>query len=375
MRILAYEHFTALGARAPRALRVEGGAILAALAADLAGAGHLVTTFVGPGAAPAWAAALEETGARIERRDEIDPLPALLKGVEAAWVVAPETGGMLESLSRRVLAADRRLLGSTPPGVALAGSKLATCRTLAARGLRTVPTLALHTSCLPEAGRTWSFPMVVKPDDGVGSEGVSLVASEEELAAARNRALEISRSVVVQPYVEGRHASVSVLVGPAGAFPLAVQSQDMKVGPSFGYRGGEVPLETPDGGALELARAACAAIPGLAGFAGVDLVLAPDGPVVIEVNPRLTTAYVGLRRAAGVNVAALTLGVLDGSRARVTLERRVRFSVSGRVTILARGRRSAWSGDSRGTRQPRRQGRRGRQAAASRSEPRSAALE
>ena len=215
--------------------------------------------------------------------------------------------------------------------------------------------------------------MVVKPDDGVGSEGVSLVGSEKELGAARGRALGVSGSVVVQPYVRGKHASVSVLIGPAGVFPLAVQGQDMKVGASFGYRGGEVPLEVSDGpDALELARAACATTPGLAGFAGVDLVLSADGPAAIEVNPRLTTAYLGLRRAADVNLAALTLRVLDGSHARITIERRVRFSVSGRVTILPRARGVGGSVDDR---RRARQRQRLRGASASRSEPRSAVLE
>ena len=45
------------------------------------------------------------------------------------------------------------------------------------------------------------------------------------------------------------------------------------------------------------------AIPGLFGYFGVDLAMTATGPVVIEVNPRLTTSYVGLAAALGVNVA------------------------------------------------------------------------
>ena len=47
------------------------------------------------------------------------------------------------------------------------------------------------------------------------------------------------------------------------------------------------------------------AIAGLRGYVGVDLVWhARRGPVVIEVNPRVTCAYVGLSRALGRNLAA-----------------------------------------------------------------------
>jgi predicted ATP-grasp superfamily ATP-dependent carboligase len=339
MRILAYEHFTALGGRAPASLRVEGGAMLTALAADLSAAGHAVTTFAGSAPDAGWAAGLAESGARIERGSDLDPLPALLADVEAAWVVAPETGGELASLSRKVLSGGRRLLGSTPVAVALAASKLETCRTLCERGIRTVPSVPLTSAVLPRRAREWSFPLVVKPVDGVGSEGVSLVTREGELDAAWRRATGVSSSVLVQPFVEGDHASVSLLIGPAGVFPLALQSQDVTVGASFGYGGGRVPLESPHADdAVGLARAASDAIPGLAGFVGVDLVLSADGPVVIEVNPRLTTAYLGLRRAVDVNLADLALGVLDGSRAEVRIERTVAFSVSGAVEVLP-GRR------------------------------------
>jgi predicted ATP-grasp superfamily ATP-dependent carboligase len=47
-----------------------------------------------------------------------------------------------------------------------------------------------------------------------------------------------------------------------------------------------------------------AAIPGLRGYVGVDFILdASATPVVLEVNPRLTSAYVGLSALLGRNLA------------------------------------------------------------------------
>lgn len=62
-----------------------------------------------------------------------------------------------------------------------------------------------------------------------------------------------------------------------------------------------------------LAKIVINAVPGLEGYVGIDLVwrqptadpqLRDDGqPVVIEINPRLTCAYVGLSAALGRNLA------------------------------------------------------------------------
>ena len=58
-----------------------------------------------------------------------------------------------------------------------------------------------------------------------------------------------------------------------------------------------------------LARRVGRAMPGLRGFVGIDLVWhAQRGPVLIEVNPRVTCAYVGLSQALGRNLAADVIG-------------------------------------------------------------------
>jgi hypothetical protein len=50
----------------------------------------------------------------------------------------------------------------------------------------------------------------------------------------------------------------------------------------------------------------------LRGYVGVDLVLAHDKPYVVDVNPRLTTSYAGLRRVAQFNIAeAMVNAVLN----------------------------------------------------------------
>ena len=59
-----------------------------------------------------------------------------------------------------------------------------------------------------------------------------------------------------------------------------------------------------------LASRVAAALPGLRGFVGIDLVWhARHGPVLIEINPRLTCAYVGLSQRLRRNLAAEVLAL------------------------------------------------------------------
>jgi predicted ATP-grasp superfamily ATP-dependent carboligase len=70
------------------------------------------------------------------------------------------------------------------------------------------------------------------------------------------------------------------------------------------YEGGAVPFDHPlKREAFKMAEKAAGSLAGLRGYVGVDLVLAEGKPFVVDVNPRLTTSYVGVSRVAGFNVA------------------------------------------------------------------------
>jgi predicted ATP-grasp superfamily ATP-dependent carboligase len=333
MRILAWEHFSALGGAAPPALAREGGAMLGALAADLSRAGHDVVTVLGPAAAGA-------------RRRRAAGAPGLDRAagpdrsfrdaagrVDAVWIVAPETGRRLERLTRAALEAGAKVLGSSPPGIRVAASKWRTAAALRRAGVPVVPTRRLRGRPGGNVVGDWAFPLVAKPDDGVGCDRVELVRRPGELGRALRRGSGRPRAWVVQPRVRGVAASVAVLAGPGCAVPLALCSQRVRAGVPFAYAGGEVPLESPAAGRARAAAVrACRAIPGLAGYVGVDLILTPGGPLVVELNPRLTTSYLGLRAATRANLAAAAIAAVEGRRpAAMRFERTVRFDAGGRV--------------------------------------------
>lgn len=112
----------------------------------------------------------------------------------------------------------------------------------------------------------------------------------------------------MQPYIEGTPASLSMLCHEGEACLLSVNLQQV-----VEVNG----LKQIDGHA-ELARSIAHAIPDLWGYVGVDLICTENGPVVLEVNPRLSVSYAGLHRALGLNPARLVLRLLNEGPAVLT---------------------------------------------------------
>lgn len=328
MRIALVEHFNALprGA-APPALRLAGGALLDAVAADLAAlpgvATDVVTSFGGG-----------ESG-----------FDAALRRCDAALILAPEEDGVLERLVRIAARRGRLLIGPGPGAVRLAADKRAAARCLAATGIAVPAGFVVRRREAAARLRRLEPPIVVKPRDGCGCRGVSIVRDASEVASALRRIDRLGRrrDLLVEERVEGEPASVSVLVsrsrdgapGPR-TLCLPLNRQFLRGRLALGYAGGETPWGHPAAGeARRLAERAAAAIaaaaPDLAGYVGVDLVLARDGPRVIEINPRLTSSYLGLRRVVRANLAGL---MLDAALGRL-LPRR--FRVRGRCRFRPDG--------------------------------------
>lgn len=245
-------------------------------------------------------------------RDLMPQFRRALNDCDAVWPIAPETGGELERLSAAVLESKRLLLGSRPEAIGLAASKLRTFQRLAEHGVPIIPTWSgtdvLDGTTLPAA------PWVIKPDDGIGCSDTCIVGDRGELDRIIQSASSPS-AYVIQPLTLGTHISLSVLVGNNTCEVLTYNTQRMVVvNNEFrfvgcvvnGVRTGRAALDT-------LARMIVAALPGLWGYFGADLILTEDGPRVLEINPRLTTPYAGVSRALGVNVAGLVLGMLDSA--------------------------------------------------------------
>jgi tyramine---L-glutamate ligase len=343
VRILVYEFASGgglAGRHVPASLAREGSAMRAALVADLHAIGQheIVTT------------ADARVGRDVPRGVDVVALPAgdraretaldrLIGGADAVWLVAPETDRCLERLAARVERQRTPLLGSSVDAIRRASDKARLPHWLASVGVRHPQTRALARDGDPRrAADQIGYPIVVKPARGAGSHGIRLARNARELARAIDLARRSTDSgrVLVQEYVRGVAASVSLLANGRGAVALTLNAQEIGSRPTFAYRGGETPFDHPLASrAIASALDTCRALPGLRGFLGIDLLLTESEVVVIEVNPRLTTAYLGVRAALDENIAAWALGACAGNLpAAPRARQRVRFTASGRVAVI-----------------------------------------
>lgn len=232
-------------------------------------------------------------------------LDACIGAADAVWPLALESGGMLERLSEQVLRAGRVLLGSAPGAVHTVSSKLRLAQLLVDAGVAVVATYSPD-AVLPQRGGPW----VVKPDDGAGCLHTRLFGDRAgALAWIRARPVE---GYVLQPFVAGKPGSLSLICCDGAARVLACNQERIAMRDNRFHVLGSIVngLADDDGALARLAQQVAAALPGLWGYVGVDFLLTAHGAVVLDVNPRLTTAYAGLHASIGRNPAGLVLDLL-----------------------------------------------------------------
>jgi predicted ATP-grasp superfamily ATP-dependent carboligase len=117
---------------------------------------------------------------------------------------------------------------------------------------------------------------------------------------------------VIQPFIEGIPASLCLLCRDGAARLLSCNVQRVAVANDEFHLLGCIVNGIAEGRTryARLAREIAAAMPGLWGIVGVDLIAAEQGPLLLEINPRLTTSYVGLRPSLGENPAELVLNLI-----------------------------------------------------------------
>ena len=349
MQVFIYEYVSSGGFlhdgenSPPECLLQEGTAMIDALAADFAAIGQVQVSILRDArrSGESWPGANEQGPLRRypvrTAREESNLFDQLAARSDWTVVIAPEMVGRLLDRCRRVAELGGQLLGPEPLLVEIASDKQRTAEHLAAAGVAVPPGIAFEPGDPLPAG--FDYPAVLKPRWGAGSQAIRRI---DRFPASGAAPVEIACPSRLERYCPGLPASVAFLCGPAGRFPLIPCHQRLSNDSRFSYLGGSLPLERPLARrAVRLAQAAVEALPKPTGYLGIDLVLGPDPggaeDVVIEVNPRLTTSYVGLRAAVaeGVNLAAAMLDVRLGRQPRLLFRPiALEFDPDGRVHFL-----------------------------------------
>ncbi len=228
-----------------------------------------------------------------------------MNGVDAVFIIAPESEDVLFNLTLMAEQSDCYVLGCSYESVRITSSKLQTADLLLKNKIPYIETSALEDKTVRESQNGW----VIKSDDGVGAEDCYFCADIDELDKLKT--LINIENFVIQEYIPGVPASLSMICCQGKAQLLACNKQ------IFSFDNGKGELKgLVVNGMLEqwgpfnkIAENIARTDIGLWGYIGVDLIVTETGPVVVEINPRLTTSYVGLRESLALNPAELIVSI------------------------------------------------------------------
>lgn len=159
---------------------------------------------------------------------------------------------------------------------------------------------------LAAAAARLGFPVVVKQRRARMGVGVIRCDARDQLEAVLDSLWRLGDEVVVQRFVQCGGASLRLLVVGGRVAAAARFTAARGEWRSNAARGAAVAPYEPDGTVIETAVAAATAS-GL-GVCGVDLLPAPEGAVVCEVNP--TPGFAHLETATGADVAGAIIAEL-----------------------------------------------------------------
>ncbi|MFK7794215.1 MAG: ATP-grasp domain-containing protein [Gammaproteobacteria bacterium] len=214
-----------------------------------------------------------------------------------AWVIAPESAGVLESLISRLTKENIPTINCDASSIRIAGDKIKCALQLLEAGIDTAVNFSLAEA------QQYTNKTVIKSRFGVGCEGLKVCDS----GVLALECIDDFNQWVVQAYIEGEHLSLSLLCYSGEARILSCNKQV--------FSGNEEPKlkschvnEISINEKMEiLANNIAKTFPGFAGYVGVDLIKRGSDYVVIDINPRLTSSYVGLNEVLISNPAELCI--------------------------------------------------------------------
>jgi predicted ATP-grasp superfamily ATP-dependent carboligase len=244
---------------------------------------------------------------------------------DAVWPIAPESDGILAEFCEIVAASNTRLLNTAAEAVEITGNKLTTFRYLSKKKIPVILTNTL-------SGYQWqpTQTCIIKPIDGVGCENCVLISNKAEFEQVTAN-ITNPDDYIVQPYTKGRAISLSCLFKNRRAWLICCNKQQVNVkNQRILLTACVVNITTEQRQAFtDIICAVADLIPNLWGYVGIDLIETSVGPKVLEINPRLTTSYAGIKTALGVNIAENVLQLINSEPSfKITQNHPVTIAIS-----------------------------------------------
>ena len=309
-----------------RSLQHEGMSMLSALANDLVLCGHEVHTCLSNVTILLKASLHGDVQIQelsLSDCNWLSSWESIARTCNRTIVIAPELDHQLERIVERLRAGGSMVVASSKEFLGAASDKLTTAHLLSASNVSHPSTRTLSQFLKTSSNATPLAPMTMKRRDGAGCADMKYFANPVLLndwlakQILNGDGWIKGDEWIVQPWLSGRPASMAVIAGDQWHVLGAVE-QFIEIAPAslacessnVSYVGGTGPLKGVTLDQLEsLAKKVRQAFPpGAYGWIGIDLLVLndPSGSqdlVVIEVNPRLTTSYLGYREWYGHKLA------------------------------------------------------------------------
>ena len=228
---------------------------------------------------------------------------------DAVLPIAPETEEILWTLCTAVEKAGKHLLSSSAMAVSKTADKMKTYNVLTHHHIPTVPSHLLdqYPHFYAEEGT------VIKERDGAGCENCFVCNNEDDFERLLV-SLHNPHNYVIQPFISGVAMSISALFKEGHGVILCVNHQFITTHENQRLKldGCEVNVAVDKPAFQVIVDQVAHAFPGLWGYVGIDLIKRDEQLFIVEINPRLTSSYVGISDALGINVAGQLLRLLDG---------------------------------------------------------------
>jgi len=321
MKLFIYEHITsgALSTQPlPDSLANEGNAMLAAVLHDCAALDYLTLSTLRDARLATIDLFDREARHQCHRvstsLEYAQSYQQCLNDCDAILIIAPETDDILAGLTQGALEQGKSILGCQPNAIRVASNKYDCYQQLHNCHIPAVKTI-LATQW-PNHVFTNLAGYVLKPLNGAGCLDTyhfkTKAALEQFLTTYDVTALN---NAIIQPYLDGISASLSLLANNNEIEVLAINQQhitqsgtQLKLAACTINDLDSIPFTIEQ--AQQLATQIHSAIPGLWGHIGIDIILTQDTAFVVDINPRLTSSYIALHESLNLNPMARLLNMI-----------------------------------------------------------------
>jgi len=261
--------------------------------------------------------------------DYLKKYTTCVRNSDYCFVIAPEFSSVLYNLTKIVKKNKKKLLSIDLNGVKLGASKLETYKFFIANKINTPKSYNipfngsfLDLDFILQKFDQINSSIVIKPDDGVGSELIFYFEKKDEILhffESSNKIKDTNRKYILQEYIEGDPMSVSIINDQPleksvenGPKILSINAQNLQItDPTMDsvYFGGSTPVDQFGQLKAQIENILKGVdLSAFKGYFGIDFVKKTDNSLsFIEINPRLTTSYVGIRNVLEFNPIDLLL--------------------------------------------------------------------